>query len=264
MIIQAERLTVAYQGGTVPALTNVSCSLDRQELLAVVGPNGGGKTTLLRAMLGMVPLQSGDVRVAGKEITQWKRCDLAEVIGVVAQREEMVYPLRVEETVMLGRYARLGPLAPTRPEDRAAVETALRRCDVWELRDRRTDTLSGGEWQRVRVARALAQEPRALLLDEPTAALDIRHEMEIFELVHRLVTEGLAALVITHHINLAARYATRMLLLSRGAVAAEGTPSEVLRREVLEPVFDWRVAVNQWTDGSPQIIPLKPSDTTVS
>lgn len=261
MIIQAEGLEVRYGGSATPALHNVSCSLDQRSLVAVVGPNGGGKTTLLRAILGMVPAQRGVVTIDGRPLGDWSRRDLAQTVGVVAQREEMVYPLRVEETVMLGRYARLGPLAPISDEDRSAVETALRRCDVWELRRRRTDTLSGGEWQRVRVARALAQEPRALLLDEPTAALDIRHEMEIFELVRQLVNEGIAALVITHHINLAARFATRMLLLSRGEVAAEGPPTTVLRREVLEPVFEWPVTIRDWTDQIPQLVPLRPGET---
>ena len=261
MIIQADGLEVRYPGAPAPALRAVSCTLDQRQLLAVVGPNGGGKTTLLRAILGMVGLERGSVRIADRPIHDWARRDLARVIGVVAQREEMVYPLRVEETVLLGRYAHLGPLAPARDTDYAAVETALRRCDVWDLRRRRTDTLSGGEWQRVRVARALAQEPRALLLDEPTAALDIRHEMEIFELVRQLVNEGIAALVITHHINLAARYSTRMLLLSRGAIAAEGTPAEVLRREVLEPVFEWPVTVKDWLDATPQLVPLRPGET---
>ena len=260
MIVQAEQLQVRYAGSDAPALDQVSCRLDQGEMLAVVGPNGGGKTTLLRAILGLVPLQQGSVRIAGRTHDAWSRRDLAQVLAVVAQREELVYPLSVEETVLLGRYARLGPLARVGPTDLAAVESALRRCDILDLRRRRTDTLSGGEWQRVRVARALAQEPRALLLDEPTAALDIRHEMEIFELIRQLVTEGLAALVITHHINLAARYATSMLLLSRGSVAAEGTPAQVLRREVLESVFEWPVQVTDWLKDVPQLVPLRPGE----
>lgn len=261
MIIQAEGLEVQYRGADAPALSEVNCGIDQGQLVAVVGPNGCGKTTLLRAILGLVPLRHGAVRIAGRPIEEWSRRDLAQVIGVVAQQEEMVYPLRVEETVLLGRYARLGPLSPVREVDLAAVETSLRRCDVWDLRRRRTDTLSGGEWQRVRVARALAQEPRALLLDEPTAALDIRHEMEIFELIRQLVDQGMAALVITHHINLAARFATSMLLLSRGTIAAEGTPAQVLRREVLEPVFEWPVTVKDWLDAVPQLVPLRPGET---
>jgi iron complex transport system ATP-binding protein len=260
MIIEAQDLQVRYPGASSPALDGVTCQLGPGELLAVVGPNGGGKTTLLRALLGLARLERGWVRIAGRDLGGWPRRELAQQIGVVAQREEMVYPLRVEETVMLGRYSRLGPLAPATERDRSAVESALRRCDAWELRDRRTDTLSGGEWQRVRVARALAQEPRALLLDEPTAALDIRHEMEVFELIRQLVTEGLAALVITHHINLAARYATRMLLLSRGSIAAQGTPSQVIRREILEQVFEWPVSVTDWLQAAPQLVALRPGE----
>jgi iron complex transport system ATP-binding protein len=161
---------------------------------------------------------------------------------------------------MLGRYSHLGPLGGERDIDRKAVAEAMARCDVAELADRRVDTLSGGEWQRVRVARALAQEPEALVLDEPTAALDVRHEMEVFELIHRLASQGLGALVVTHHLNLAARYADRMLLLDRGRVAAEGTPGQVLTEPVVARVFGWPVAVTPWVDGSPQVVPLKPSE----
>jgi iron complex transport system ATP-binding protein len=162
----------------------------------------------------------------------------------------------VEETVLMARYARLGPLAPARTEDRAAVRHALERCDAWSLRERRTDTLSGGEWQRVRVARALAQEPEALLLDEPTVALDVRHEMEVFELVRALTDGGLGALVITHHLNLAARYADSLLLLDAGQAGAR-TPGRSARA-ALSSVFQWPVAVTPWRDGSPQLVPLRP------
>ena len=161
---------------------------------------------------------------------------------------------------MLGRYARLGPFAAPGAADRAAVADALARCDVAAVAGRTIDSLSGGEWQRVRLARALAQEPRVLALDEPTTSLDVRHEMELFELVRRLVDGGLAGLVITHHINLAARFADRMILLSAGRVAAEGPPAEVLRRETLKEVFGWPVAVTTWCDGSPQVVPLRPHE----
>jgi iron complex transport system ATP-binding protein len=176
---------------------------------------------------------------------------------VVPQGEEVAFPLRVEETVMLGRYPRLGPFAAPGAADRAAVADALVRCDVAALGGRSVDSLSGGEWQRVRLARALAQEPRVLVLDEPTTSLDVRHEMELFELMRRLVDGGLACLVITHHINLAARFADRMILLGEGRVAAEGSPAEVVRPETLKRVFGWPVAVTIWCDGSPQVVPLR-------
>jgi iron complex transport system ATP-binding protein len=260
MILGARGLTVRYGGAREPALRDVDFSLARRELVAVVGPNGSGKTTLLRACTGVLEPAAGSVQVSGRALGQWSPGELAGIIGVVPQREEILFPLRVNETVMLGRYSRLGPWADPGPDDRAAVREAMDRCDVSALGDRSVDTLSGGEWQRVRVARALAQQPEALLLDEPTAALDVRHEMEVFELVRTLVDGGLAALVITHHLNLAARYADRMLLLSGGTIVASGTPREVLQREVLGVVFEWPVAVTTWSDGSPQVVPLRPGE----
>ncbi len=259
MSLDARDLAVRY-GDSGLALDGVSCGVSGGRLLAVVGPNGSGKTTLVRALSGLVRLERGEVRVEGKPLAQWTRPALARVLAVVPQGEEVVFPLRVEETVMLGRYARLGPFAAPGAADRAAVADALARCDVAAFAGRTIDSLSGGEWQRVRLARALAQEPRVLVLDEPTTSLDVRHEMELFELVRRLVDGGLAGLVITHHINLAARFADRMMLLSAGRIAAEGTPAEVLRRETLREVFGWPVAVTTWCDGSPQVVPLRPHE----
>jgi iron complex transport system ATP-binding protein len=257
--IEARDLAVRY-GASGLALDGVSCDVSGGRFLAVVGPNGSGKTTLVRALSGLVRLQRGEVRVDGRPLAQWTRPALARVLAVVPQGEEVVFPLRVEETVMLGRYARLGPFAATGAADRAAVADALARCDVAAFAGRTIDSLSGGEWQRVRLARALAQDPRVLVLDEPTTSLDVRHEMELFELVRRLVDGGLAGLVITHHINLAARFTDRMILLSAGKVAAEGAPAEVLRREIIREVFGWPVAVTTWCDGSPQIVPLRPQE----
>lgn len=260
MILAGRDLTVRYPGADRPALVGVGCDVSPGRLLAVVGPNGSGKSTLLKALLGLLPVESGIVTLKGRPVAGWPRAEVATMLGVVSQREEILFPLGVEETVLMARYARLGPLAPAGTADRSAVRTALERCDAWELRDRRTDTLSGGEWQRVRIARALAQEPEALLLDEPTVALDIRHEMEAFELVRSLATAGLGALVITHHLNLAARYADDVLLLDRGRPAASGAPREVFREETLRTVFGWPVAVTRWRDGSPQLVPLRPGE----
>ncbi len=256
MILETRDLTVHYPGALQPALQAVSTHVAAGELVALAGPNGSGKTTLMRALLGVVPATSGTALIKGRPVAHWARADLAQFVGVVAQREETWVSLTVEETVMLGRYPRLGPLAPIGAEDRAAVRRALERCDAWELRDRPVDGLSGGEWQRVRLARALAQEPRALVLDEPGAALDIRHEMEVMELVRELVRDGLACLIITHHLNLAARYAGRVVLLDRGRAVASGAPGEVFREEILSAVFQWPVAVTGW-EGAPQLVPLR-------
>jgi iron complex transport system ATP-binding protein len=257
VILEARAATVRYRRRDPVALERVSCQVQNSELVAVVGPNGSGKTTLVRALLGMLPLEQGAVLVDGRPVSEWSRRSLAQTVGVVGQQEEAVFPLRVAEMVMLGRYAHLGPLGVPRLEDRTAVRTALELCDIVALADRSIDTLSGGEWKRVRIARALAQEPRALVLDEPTASLDVRHEMELLELVRRLVDGGLAGLIITHHLNLAARFAHRIVLLDRGRVVAEGTPVEVMSRETLSRVFEWPVAVTTWADGSPQVVPLR-------
>lgn len=252
--------SVRYPGSHDLALDGVAADVTAGSLLAVVGPNGGGKSTLFRAMLGLVPLQEGQASLAGRAVHRWSRGELARVVAAVPQREEPMPMLRVFDAVLFGRYARLGALGPVTAADRAAVQGALERCDAWGLRDRPVDTLSGGEWQRVRLARALAQEPRFFLLDEPTAALDVRHEMELLELVSRLVGEGLGGMIITHHLNLAARYADRMLLLHRGRVAAEGTPLDVLQQDRLAAVFEWPVAVTTWCDGAPQVVPLRPGE----
>jgi iron complex transport system ATP-binding protein len=257
--LAARDLVVRYGRGRL-ALDGVSCAVSGGELLAVVGPNGSGKTTLVRVLSGLLPPERGEVLVEGKPLSRWRRAELAGRLAVVPQGETVTFPLRVDETVMLGRYAGLGPLAAPGAADHSAVAEALARCDVADLAGRTIDTLSGGEWQRVRLARALAQEPRVLVLDEPTTSLDIRHEMELFELVRRLVTGGLAGLVITHHINLAARYADRIMLLSGGRVAGEGRPAEVLREDTLRAVFDWPLAVTTWCDGSPQVVPLRPHE----
>ena len=261
MILETRAVTARYRGAERPALDRVSCAVAKAQLVAVVGPNGSGKTTLVRVITGLLASEQGAVLIQGRPVSEWRRSALARVLGVVSQREEVVFPLRVDETVMLGRYARLGALAAPSAGDRAAVQAALQRCDVAHLLDRSVDSLSGGEWQRVRIARALVGEPRALVLDEPTASLDVRHEMELFELIRQLVEGGLAGLVITHHLNLAARFADRMVLLNGGAVVAEGTPREVLQRETLSRVFEWPVAVTTWCDGSPQVVPLRPGES---
>jgi iron complex transport system ATP-binding protein len=260
MILEASGITLRYPQRPQPALEGVSCGVAANELVAVVGPNGSGKTTLVRALSGLLQPEQGAVRVQGRLLQEWKRAELARVLAVVPQREEIAFPLRVDETVMLGRYAHLGALAAPGTADRAAVRTALERCDASALAERSIDALSGGEWQRVRVARALAQEPSALILDEPTASLDVRHEMELLELIRRLVDQGLAGLVITHELNLAARYADRMILLSEGRVVAEGAPRAVLNEDTLGRVFEWPVAITEWCDGSPQVVPLRPGE----
>lgn len=256
MIFEAEDLTVRYARQGEAALRNVSLCVPSGTLYAVIGPNGSGKSTLMRAILGAVPPASGSIRIGGRPLADWGRRELARAVGAVSQQEHVAFPITVRELVAMGRYPHLGPLATEGAADREAVNSALARCDAEILAHREVSTLSGGEFQRVRVARALAQEPDALILDEPTASLDIRHEMEILGLLRRSADQGMTILLITHHLDHAARFADRVLLLACGEVAAEGTPEEVFDARILEQVYGWPVRVE--TDpatGTPRVTP---------
>lgn len=256
-------LVVRYAPEGPPALDRVTMEVAGAGLYAVLGPNGSGKSTLMRALLGLIAPATGSAFVGDQEALAWSRRDLAKAVGAVPQSETFAFPLRARELVAMGRYPHLGPLKSESAVDRAAVDAAMAQCDVVDLADRAVQTLSGGELQRVRIARALAQGPRALVLDEPTASLDVRHEMSILALLRRLADAGTTVVYITHHLNLAGRYGDRLLLLSRGRVAAEGTPAEVLRADVLSPVYRWPVTVD--TDpvsGTPRVTPLdQPAET---
>jgi len=256
MRIEGDGLTVRYPGAAQPSLEGVSLQVEPGTLYAVLGPNGSGKSTLMRALLGTVPLRSGSVRLGGRPLGDWRRRELARSVGAVTQHEPTAFPIRVRELVAMGRYPHLGALRPEAPRDREIIREALVQCDVERLADRDVSTLSGGEHQRVRIARALAQEPKALVLDEPTASLDIRHEMEILQLLRRSADRGMTVLLITHHLDLAARFADRILVLGCGRVAAEGTPTEVFREEILEAVYGWPVEVRiDEITGAPRVIP---------
>jgi iron complex transport system ATP-binding protein len=258
MRLQAEELTVRYPRLVGPALDGVSIAVPSGAFYAVLGPNGSGKSTLMRALLGWSPLVGGRVTLDGRPAAEWSRRELAMSVGAVAQSETIAFPLSTRDLVAMGRYPHLGPLAGEREEDRSAISRALEACDVLALADRDVTTLSGGELQRARIARALAQEPRALVLDEPTSNLDIRHEMSILELLRRAASGGTTVLLITHGLDLAAQFADRMLLLSRGAVAAEGRPEDVMREDVLVEVYGWPISVSLDPEsGAPRITPRR-------
>lgn len=263
MKITAEHLTVRYPGADGPALTDVSLSVPSGSLYAVLGPNGSGKSSLVRALLGVTPLEAGDAVIGDKRTASWKRAELARSVGVVSQNESIAFPLTVRELVGMGRYPHVGPLSTETEADRSAVRKALHACDIDTLAGRDVTTLSGGEFQRARIARALAQEPRALVLDEPTSSLDIRHQMAILELLRRSADEGMTVLLVTHSLDLAAQFSDRMLLLSLGRVAAEGEPDAVMREDVLTDVYGWPLAVSPDPErGVPRVAPLRRTPDT--
>jgi iron complex transport system ATP-binding protein len=257
LIFESRRAGYRYPGAARDAVHDADLAVRAGELVGVVGPNGSGKSTLVRLLLGALTPTAGAVTAFGRPASAWRRRDLARRVAVVAQREEPVFPLRVREAVFLGRYPHVGPVRPMGAADHAAVDAALARADASDLSDRWTTALSGGEWQRVRLARALAQEPEVLILDEATANLDLRHEMEAFEVLADLVRrEGRTGLLVSHHVNLVARFVDRVVVLDGGTPTASGRPADVLTRDTLERLYGWPVDVVSWR-GVPQVVPLR-------
>lgn len=256
-------LTFSYPSATRPAVDGVDLTIEPARCTALLGPNGSGKSTLLRLLLGTLRPASGEVWLRGRAVGDWSRGELGRTVGVVPQHEEITFPITVRELVTMGRYPHLRPLQPLRPADRAAVDDALERCDVAGFADRPMQTLSGGERQRARVARALAQQPQLLVLDEPTLALDIRHEMEIFELIRELTGAGITIVLVTHNLNLAARYAEALVLMDEGKVLASGSARVVLDRPLLERVYRWPLETVWYRDAEgrevPQLVPVSRS-----
>lgn len=261
-VFAVQHLGFHYRGVPRPALAEISFDVAPGTVHGIIGPNGSGKSTLLRLLLGALEPGTGAVHYEGRPLADWSRRELARAVGVVPQREELAFPLTVRQLVAMGRYPHLRTWQREGATDRRAIDHALDRCDVARFAGRTLGTLSGGELQRVLLARALAQEPRTLVLDEPTAALDIHHEMAIFELLAALAArDGVTVVVVTHNLNLAARYADRLLLLDRGRTVCAGTPAEVMVRETLERVYGWPLAVTEHPGpgpdtGAPQVVSL--------
>jgi iron complex transport system ATP-binding protein len=244
MSFVVQRVTVQYPGTTGPALRDASLEFEPGVHTAILGPNGAGKSTLLRALLGLVRPVTGEVRFTGRPISAWTRRELARRIALVSAGEEFAFPLTVRELVAMGRTPHVGPWRAERPEDRDAVRQSLRDVDLVDLAERPVSTLSAGELQRARLARALAQESDHLLLDEPTAHLDLGHELATFERIQQLTTRNaLTTITVTHNLNLASRFADRVVLLSGGLVTAVGRPREVLVADRIAAAFDCPVQV---------------------
>lgn len=251
-------VVVTYPHAERPALDAVSLDGVRGRITAVVGPNGSGKSTLVRALLGRVGLESGSIALDGVSIHGSTRRELATRVAVVTQREEPAFPLEVREYIALGRYPHLGVWRSSTQADRDAVHRAVQLTETEPFVHRAITELSGGEWQRVRLARALAQGGDAIVLDEPTTFLDVGHEMGIFELLSRLAAEGQAVLLVSHQLNLVARFADHMVLLNAGRVEAAGDPAAVMQGSVLERVYQWPLVVTRDPAvGAPMLVPLR-------
>ena len=249
-----------YSTAPAPALNGVSLNVQPGLLTAVVGPNGSGKSTLVRALLRRVPLNGGSISVNSHALSTFDTRQFARAVSVVPQREEPTLPLPVREFVMLGRHPHRGALSAVSAVDNAAVDRAIHLAGAEDTLSRATDQLSGGEWQRVRIARALAQEAPIMVLDEPTAFLDVAHEMAVFELLDALANDGRAILLISHQLNLVARFASHIVLLHEGTVAAHGSSDDVMRGAILERVYNWPLVVTRDPAvGAPALLPLRRS-----
>ena len=232
-------------------LNDLSFQVDEREVLGIVGPNGSGKTSLLKLLARLASPQQGVVRLFGRDLTGMGQDEMARVVGVVPQESQQLFPFTVAETVLMGRF-------PHRSRDRwgtgfgwesggdvAIAEDAMTTMDVIHLAQRAVTDLSGGERQRTMIARALAQTPKVLLLDEPTAFLDLQHQLEICSVLRRLSDEqGLTVVIVSHDLNLASQYCDRIVMLKEGSVYSMGTPSEVLSVEALRAVYGCEVLID--------------------
>jgi iron complex transport system ATP-binding protein len=235
-ILEGRNLSVCY--GARPALRDVDVSLHQGELLCVVGPNGSGKSTLVKALTGVVALRGGQVRLGGKPLSDYSRTHLAQRMAVVPQSMAMFFSFTVRQMVEMGRYPFTGLLETLLPSDRERVAEAMELAGIADLSSRRADCLSGGELQRVILARALAQRSTVLLLDEPMVHLDPGRQVQMFELLASLAQkENLGIFCVSHDLNLAAHYAHRMIMLYAGSIYAGGDPAEVLQEDHLRQVY---------------------------
>ncbi|HTT70671.1 MAG TPA: ABC transporter ATP-binding protein [Anaeromyxobacteraceae bacterium] len=255
--VKVQEASFAY--GSSPVVDGVSFAAHAGELVGLLGPNGAGKSTLIRLMAGLCAPGAGTVRLFGLDPASAPRREVARLAALVPQEPRAPWPFTVREVVMMGRAPRQGLLARPSRLDRGAVEGALVACDLVALAERRLSTLSGGERRRVFFARALAQEPRVLLLDEPTAFLDLAHQVSAMRMAEVAARGGLCVVAVLHDLNLAAASCDRLVVLSRGRVVAEGSADAVLTAERVREV--WGVEVwrgSNGATGTPVVLPSRP------
>ncbi len=247
---------VEFSYARVPILRDVCIELAASEMLGVVGPNGAGKSTLLRCIDRILNPQKGRILLDEQDIMEMSRLELAKKVGYVPQSVSQVFPATVFDTVLMGRRPHLGWRSSEK--DTAMVLEMLQLLNIEDLAMRDINELSGGQQQKVFIARALTQEPDVLLLDEPTSNLDIRHQLEVMGIIKSIVIEKqISAIMAIHDLNLASRYADRIVMMNSGEIFSAGTPASVLTPANIKRVYGVEAEVNN-NSGKPYIVPIRP------
>jgi len=242
-VIDIHHLSFSYRD--VPVLSDISFSVYKGAFYIIIGPNGSGKTTLLKLISGMESRQQGGIRIMDRPVHSYSRKALARKMAFVQQNPHVDFAFTVFELVLMGRSPHQGMLGVEREKDVAIAEQAIAFTGIDHLADRKLDQLSGGEQQRVFLARAICQEPDIILLDEPTASLDLAHQTRIMDLMRKLMEEkSVTVVMVSHDVNLAAMYADELLLLSKGRIMKKGRPEAVLTYETLENAYDCKLLVD--------------------
>lgn len=254
--VEIENLSFSYSDNDI--LKNTCLSVYEREFFIIIGPNGSGKTTLLKVIAGILKARKGRLKIFGRSFKKYTRKSLAKTIALVPQMGMVDFPFTVSELVLMGRFPHLNMLGFEQKKDMEIASKAMALTGVEHLEDRTMEQLSGGERQRVFIARAICQEPRIILLDEPTASLDIAHQVKLMDLMEKLKEEiGFTVIMVSHDVNLAAMYATRLLLLNSGMIEGVGKPRDILNCEMLEKIYKCKLLVDKNPFGDlPRITPL--------
>jgi iron complex transport system ATP-binding protein len=246
-----------------PELEQVDLDAAAGQIVCVLGPNGAGKTTLVRVASGLLAPWKGEVRLNDRPLSELTRAEIARLLAVVEQREEIAGSFTVREVIAMGRAPHQGSWMRPSEKDEAMVDEALKRCDLTSLASRSARALSGGEQKRVAIARALAQEPKILLLDEPGAFLDVRHQIDLYELLQvEVKTKNLTCVVVMHDLNIASQFADQIVLMKKGRVIAAGSVEDVMTWNTLKETFDTDLycGVNDLT-GARFFLPMRAKST---
>lgn len=246
---------ISFSYGVKPILENVSLSVEPGELVSILGHNGSGKTTLLRCISGYLKPAAGAVRINGAPVAGLSANELAKRMALVPQNPVMEFDFTVRDIVLMGRNPHIGRFSNETEADYRAADAALARTGMAEFAERSVLTLSGGEWQRTIIARAICQKSDIMLLDEPVASLDVKHQIEILRLVRSLCREnGVCALCVMHDVNLSAHYSDQLLLLKAGRTLASGAPRDVITAALLQEAYGIEATVHE-EQGHPYMIP---------